>query len=153
MDIFFDNSKLESKAIKLFESGFNCTQSVLLVYSDYFDIKNETASNIACGFGAGMGRLQETCGAVTGAYMVIGFYAGKKNIKDQDKKENAYLMIQTFNERFLEKQKSTNCKTLLNCDLRTDEGKRQFRDKNLKKTVCEKCINDSIKLINEILNK
>jgi C_GCAxxG_C_C family probable redox protein len=153
MGKIFDNTMLEGDSIELFESGLNCTQSVLSVYSDYLNIENKMALNIASGFGAGMGRLQETCGAVTGAYMVFGLFAGRKSSDNQEKLENTYLMVQAFRDRFLEKHNSTDCRELLNCDLRTEEGKEYFVDKNLKTDICKKCISDSIGLINEILNK
>ncbi|MCL2797413.1 MAG: C-GCAxxG-C-C family protein, partial [Firmicutes bacterium] len=56
-----------SKAVELFNSGCNCAQAVFSVYCDELEIDKETALKIAHGFGAGMGRLQEVCGAVTGA--------------------------------------------------------------------------------------
>ena len=64
------------KAVDLFENKYNCAQSVLTAFGPQFELEPEITLKIACGFGAGMGRLQETCGAVTGAFMVIGL---KKN--------------------------------------------------------------------------
>jgi len=65
-----------SKVIEAFREDKNCSQAVLLGFADRFSIREEHALSIASGFGAGMGRLQKTCGAVSGAYMVIGLYAG-----------------------------------------------------------------------------
>ena len=151
MDKILDNKQIEEKAIKLFNAGFNCSQSVLSAFSDKLKLDNETALKVASGFGAGMGRLQSTCGAVTGAYMVFGVYCGNKYINNGERKEKSYLMVQEFNHRFVKKHKTTDCKTLLNCNLTTEEGQKQFSDKNLLDTVCRNCIKDSIRLISEQL--
>jgi len=153
MDKIPDNKQIEEKAIELFNSGFNCSQSVLSAYSENLKLDNETALKVASGFGAGMGRLQSTCGAVTGAYMVFGVYCGNKFINNGERKEKSYAMIQDFNSRFVEKHNTTDCKTLLKVDLTTEEGQKQFRDNNLLDTVCRKCIRDSIELINEQISK
>jgi C_GCAxxG_C_C family probable redox protein len=67
-----------SNAINRFRSGLNCSQAVLTAFSDDLSFDDDLALCISCGFGSGMGRLQETCGAVTGAFMVMGMHNGKK---------------------------------------------------------------------------
>ena len=131
------------------DAGFNCSQSVLSSYSDSMDFDKELALGVSCGFGAGMGRLQQTCGAVTGAYMVLGIYCSKKFKDNGDRKAQSYLMIQAFNKRFLEKHKTTDCGSLLNCDLKTEQGQHYFRDNYLMENVCKVCIRDAIQIINE----
>jgi C_GCAxxG_C_C family probable redox protein len=63
--------KKEDKAIGLFKSGLNCAQSVLTAYAEELDFDKNLALSISCGFGGGMGRLQETCGAVTGSFTSV----------------------------------------------------------------------------------
>lgn len=152
MNKISDIKKIEEKALNLFNSEFNCSQSVLSVYSDFLNLDNKTALGIASGFGAGMGRLQGTCGAVTGAYMIFGLYCNNKFTDYGVGSEKAFLMIQYFNNKFVEKHKTTDCRLLLNCDLQTEEGQMQFHVNNLLEKVCEVCIKDSIQLINEQIN-
>lgn len=102
------NSQLEKNAINLFNSGYNCSQSVLSVFSQDVQMPNEKSFHIAAGFGAGMGRLQNTCGAVTGAYMVLGLYNGSKYETNQEVVENSFEMIQAF-----EKSLPKNTKQLI----------------------------------------
>ena len=149
MDSTFDLQLIQEKAITLFNSGLNCSQSVLSAFSDNLNLDNKIALSVACGFGAGMGRLQGTCGAVTGAYMVFGLYCSQKNVDNNEKKESTYLMIQNFHDSFVAKHKTTECRLLLNCDLRTEEGQKQLHIDNLLETICENCIKDSIALICE----
>ncbi len=54
-------------AVQLFQSGLNCAQRVLISFSEKLNFDKKLATAISLGFGGGMGRLQETCGAVTGA--------------------------------------------------------------------------------------
>lgn len=73
----FNTMSRADKAIDSFRAGNNCAQSVLLAFKDDFNFDENLASKISVGFGGGMGRLQEKCGAVTGAFMVIGLYSSK----------------------------------------------------------------------------
>lgn len=141
----------EEKAIRTFRSGLNCAQAVLTCYSDIFEFDFDFALNISAGFGGGMGRLQETCGAVTGSYMVMGIVNGKKYSDNATKKEVTYKMIQSFSEKFTSFNGSTDCRSLLKCDLRTEEGHRYAVENNLFGTTCEKCILDSVRILDEIL--
>jgi C_GCAxxG_C_C family probable redox protein len=143
---------IEEEAILSFKSGLNCAQAVLTAYSEEMNFDKKLALSISCGFGGGMGRLQETCGAVTGSYMVLGVYNCKKVTDNQDRQEKTYAMIQQFSKKFKQINGTTDCIALLKCDLKTEEGHRYAKDNNLFETVCEKCISDSIS-INEDLIK
>ena len=61
----------ENARLNMVESKMNCAQSVLTAFSDELGLDRNTALRLARGFGGGMGRTGKTCGAVTGAYMVI----------------------------------------------------------------------------------
>jgi C_GCAxxG_C_C family probable redox protein len=143
--------KREEKAIGIFRSGLNCAQAVLTAYADDLNINSDLAVNISCGFGGGMGRLQETCGAVTGSYMVLGIFNGNKYSDNKDKKEVTYSMIQKFSERFKSFNGTTDCKSLIKCDLKTEEGQRYAKENKLFDTICEKCISDSLIIIEDLI--
>jgi len=145
--------QIEEKAIEAFRSGLNCAQSVVTAYSDKLNFDNKLALSISCGFGGGMGRLQETCGAVTGSFMVLGIHNCRKFSDNKDRKEVTYSMIQEFSEKFKQINGTTDCMSLLKCDLKTEEGHRYLKENNLSEIVCEKCISDSIMIIDELLQK
>lgn len=148
-----DVEQLKSIAIDRFRYGFNCAQSVLGAFAEVLGIEENTANSITSGFGAGMGRLQKTCGAVTGAFMALSYNSSQKNNSNPEAKEEAILKIREFNARFLAKHNSTDCMTLLNCDLNTGPGQEEYEIKNLRASVCEKCIRDSILLTSELLKQ
>ena len=142
---------IDEKAITTFRSGLNCSQAVLTAYSDELNFDNNLALSVSCGFGGGIGRLQETCGAVTGSFMVLGIYNCKKFSDNKERKEATYSMIQKFSKKFIQINGTTNCLSLLKCDLKTEEGNRYAKVNNLFGTVCEKCISDSVSIINELI--
>jgi C_GCAxxG_C_C family probable redox protein len=142
---------IEEKAIETFRSGLNCSQAVLTAYSERLDFDNDLALSISCGFGGGMGRLQETCGAVTGSFMVLGIHTCKRYRDNKTRKEESYKLVQEFSRQFKQLNGTTDCIDLLKCDLKTEEGNRIAKEKNLFGTVCEKCISDSIGIIEELI--
>ena len=69
--------KKSEKAVEYFRNKFNCSQSVLTVFSNEYGLSENDCLKMACAFGGGMGRQQQTCGAVTGALMALGLKYGK----------------------------------------------------------------------------
>jgi len=139
------------KALSIFRSGMNCSQAVLTAFAEDFKFDDNFASEISSGFGGGMGRLQETCGAVTGAFMVLGIYASRKYSDKVERKDHTYALIQDFNKRFSAIHNTTNCRLILGIDLKTPEGRQQMTGQNLSETVCEKCVSDSVKILEELI--
>jgi len=145
-------NSLETKAISTFKAGLNCAQAVLASYSEKLKFDEEMALRVSCGFGGGMGRMQDTCGVVTGAFMVLGIYNCQKYTDNKDRKDKTYKMVRDFNEKFLAIHHTTNCKSLLNCDLSTPEGQQKVKDQNLHEKICEKCMSSSIQILEELMN-
>lgn len=143
-------SRSES-AVNVFRSGFNCAQAVFSAHAAGLGISENDALRIACGFGGGMGRLQETCGAVTGAFMLIGGRYGMTEKDDGAAKEKTYARVQRFAELFIQKNRSISCRTLLGCDLQSDEGRKYFKDHDLHETVCVKCVRDAVSILEHML--
>lgn len=137
-------------AIESFKSGMNCAQAVFTCFSENLGYDKELAVRTACGFGGGMGRLGETCGAVTGSYMVLGMINSKKFSDNNDRKEATYTMVRRFTEKFKAINGSAECRSLINCEIGTEEGYRFAVETNLFEKVCEKCIIDSIRIIEEL---
>ena len=138
-------------AATTFLKGFNCAQAVFSTYAQDFGIREYDALRISTGFGGGMGRLQEVCGAVTGAFMLIGCRHGMLEEKDTAAKEAAYGLVREFTQRFRRLHGSISCKELLGCDLTTEEGKNEFREKDLSNTVCLACVRDASRIVEEVV--
>jgi C_GCAxxG_C_C family probable redox protein len=134
-----------------FQQGFNCSQSVFSTFAEQMGVDRETALKIACAFGGGMGRLGETCGAVTGALMVIGLKYGMINAEDQAAKDKTYAVAREFMRRFNEQYGETTCKALLGVDISTPEGMAQAREQNLFHSICPNYVGDAVAILEEIL--
>jgi C_GCAxxG_C_C family probable redox protein len=145
--------EIEEKAIYSFHNGMNCSQSLVTAYADSLKFDPDMALSVAAGFGSGMGKMQKTCGAVTGAFMVLGISNSKKYPDNEDARTATNEMINRFTFYFESLHNSLNCKSILGCDLNTVEGERKFENLDLKKNVCSKCISDSIKLIDLLLEE
>ncbi len=143
--------KRRGKAILCYRSEFNCAQAVLSVFAEEFGVDTETAMRIACGMGAGMGRMAGTCGAVTGAFMVLGLRYGMTDPSRQEDKERTYELVRQFNQRFLARNGSALCRDLLGCDVSTPEGFEQAKSGNLMEEVCERVVGDAVEIVEEML--
>ncbi|MFA5420102.1 MAG: C-GCAxxG-C-C family protein [Bacteroidales bacterium] len=143
--------KKKENALNHFRSGNNCAQSVLRAFSEELKVESNITQSIASGFGGGMGKLQETCGAVTGSFMVFGLYNGQKYPKNQEQVEITNHMIRDFNKRFTAIHGTIICKKLLNADLNTVEGQQYIKDSHLMESICEKCISDAVTIAKEVL--
>ena len=109
-------SKYASKAAELFNQGYNCAQSVTAAFAEKMGMEFTAALKLSSSFGAGMGRLREVCGALTGAFIVMGCLYGNIDITDKAKKTEQYELVQSFAFKFKEKFGSIICRELLNLD-------------------------------------
>jgi C_GCAxxG_C_C family probable redox protein len=101
----------EAKA--LFRSGANCAQSVVGVYAKECGLDFDRAMQLSSSFGAGMGRLREVCGAVSGMLMVIGLKEGYCDVKNKAAKDKHYARVQALAAEFKSKTGSLICRELL----------------------------------------
>lgn len=139
------------EAISLFKKGFRCSQAILSTYGIQFGLDQELALKLASPFGAGMGSLGNTCGAVTGAFMVLGLKYGNSKVGEMKKKEKAYEITKEFVERFKSRNGTIMCKDLLNCDISTFEGRNKAVKEKIFIEICPKLVQDSAKILEELL--
>jgi C_GCAxxG_C_C family probable redox protein len=89
-------------AVEKKHCGLNCAQAVLCAYADIAGIDEETAIRLAAPFGAGMGNMEGTCGAITGAGLVLGLVS----------KGPATKQMRQIMNKFQERNGATQCKML-----------------------------------------
>jgi len=95
--------------------------------------------------------MGETCGAVTGALMVIGLKYGMTQAKDEAAREQTYKLAQELAARFKERHRSIICRELLGYDLSSPEGRKAAYDKGLFSTLCPQLVRDAAEIVEEIL--
>lgn len=140
------------EAKKQFEKGFLCAPAVLSTYSEQFGLEKALALKIACGFGAGIGRMGRTCGAVTGALMVIGLKHGQANLADVESREKTYKLVKEFVDKFTALHGSIECKELIGYDL-SDSGELKLaRESGVFGNKCPSFVYDSACILEDILH-
>ena len=131
----------------LFLSGYNCAQSVVLSFADDLKFSKELAQKMAAGFGGGMGKNQETCGAVTGAIMVLGMIKGEEVNNNDELKASAYGAVKDLTRDFVAAYKTTQCRELIGCDLNTPEGSAKFKEEKIMENVCAGCVKKAVQIV------
>ncbi|WP_367925887.1 C-GCAxxG-C-C family protein [uncultured Ruthenibacterium sp.] len=104
------------EAHRLFYSGYNCAQSVACAFAGDLGLPVETVAQMISGFGAGVGRLREVCGCISGMTFVYGFLRGYGTPDDPQAKTATYAAIQTLADTFRQRSGSIVCKELLGLD-------------------------------------
>ncbi len=138
------------QAKELFLSGNNCAQSVLLSFADEQKFSKELALKMAAGFGGGMGKTQETCGAVTGAIMVLGILKGEAVNNNDELKSETYGAVKELVKQFKVSFKTTSCREIIDCDLNTPEGAAKFKDEKIMEKVCAGCVEEAVRIVESI---
>ena len=88
------------------------------------------------------------CGAVTGAYMVIGMHYDPADLAV---KARIYEKVQQFTRLFIERHGESSCRGLLGCDVSSDQGKAMMKEKNLREIRCACFVRNAVEILEEIL--
>ncbi len=98
------------KAKEYFLTGRGCSQSVALAFCDEIGLDPALVERQTIGFGAGMGRLREVCGTVSGMTYVLS------NLYGNEGKASVYAMVQEVANEFKKQNGSIVCRELLGLD-------------------------------------
>ena len=139
-------TRADEAAEKIASSQMNCAQAVLTAFNEELGLEKSTALKIALPFGAGMGRTDGVCGAVAGAYMVLGLRS-YEGLTPVEKKEKVFALVGEFNRRFKALHRSIGCSELLDCSLGTSEGMASAKDKKLTSWVCPGLVADAVSIL------
>ncbi|MCC7145868.1 MAG: C_GCAxxG_C_C family protein [Phycisphaeraceae bacterium] len=132
----------------IFKSGLNCCQAVLLAYAAEHGLSRDDAMRVGSGFGGGMGNMAMTCGAVTGAIMVIGL---KHPRRDRATAEPSAQRVQQFAQRFCQQNRSLCCRELLGHDISTPDGKASARASGVFQAICPQLVRSAAGILEELL--
>ncbi len=125
---------------------------MLYAFRDESGLARDAALKIACGLGAGMGRKEEVCGAVTGGILVIGVKYGRGEKDDRTVQETTYAKTRELMDRFSAERGTFICRKLLHgCELTTAEGQQQFRENDLLNKICKPCVQSVVEILENIM--
>lgn len=143
------------KAIARHTSGFGCAQSVASVFAEEFGIDEVAAQKMALGLGGGISRQGEICGAVSGGVLVLGMKYGVSSMDGEANKaakEVVYGLDQKFVQQFKERMGAIHCNEILGFDMNDPEARAIGREQGIFATRCNKCIQDSVEILEKMLS-
>lgn len=121
------------------DKGFNCAQAVACTYCDLVGVDEATMFKMTEALGLGMGGMEGTCGAVSGACVLAGMKQSSGNLDAPDSKAMSYKLSREILDKFKSMNQSVVCKELKG----VDTG-RVLRP-------CSDCIMDAAKIAEEVL--
>lgn len=104
-------SRIE-KARENHRSGYNCSQAVACAYCDKVGIEEPSMYQMMEGFGLGMGSMEGTCGALSGAIAIASLKVSQELPEGSNQRTAVYKVTRTIIQSFREKNKSVICKEL-----------------------------------------
>ena len=141
----------KARALKQFnEQGGNCAQSVLAAFGPECGLEETACLRVAACFGAGIGRLGLTCGAVTGACMVLGLRHGHEMAEGPAGRDKVYGHVQEFTRRFRARFRHLDCAALTGCDMTTPAGRQSFADRGLHRGLCSTLVAGAAEILAEM---
>ena len=146
-------SAKSEKAKELFLKGYNCSQAVVGAFCEDLGLDFDTAMKLSSSFGAGMGRLREVCGAVSGMFILAGLKYGYADPCDKSAKTEHYKLIQDMAAKFKEQNGSIICRELLSLGDKKETYIPEDRTKEYyKKRPCVELVETAAKIAEEFLN-
>ena len=100
-------------AAALFCGGYNCAQAITVAFCDKTGLTKDQAAKLSSGFGGGMGRLREVCGAVSGMLLVLDLLYGYSEPGNDQVKMAHYTVVQQLASQFRDKAGSIVCREIL----------------------------------------
>ncbi|MBN2167737.1 MAG: C_GCAxxG_C_C family protein [Actinobacteria bacterium] len=116
-----DSVQVGEKAVGLFQSGMNCAESVLAANMEVHGVDEDWVPRVASGFGGGIARTGQVCGAITGAIMVLGWVYGRDCAGDDI--DSIHKLGQKLIDEFIDEYATTSCGMLIDIDLRNPEAR------------------------------
>ncbi len=132
-------NSIKEEALNLHSQGYNCCQSVCIAYADKLNIDKDILFKLSEGFGAGMGNLQGSCGALSAAVMIAGLINSGGIDAQRRTKAKTYRLVAEINKEFVEKAGSMYCK-----DIKGVGTGKVLRS-------CDGCIEDACDIIDNLL--
>ena len=144
-------SDRSDRAVQAFSGGLNCAQAVATAFAGDYGMDEAVVRKFACGFGGGLSHTGRTCGAVSGAVLVLGLARGTAVPGDREGKERCYALVREFLRRFGDRHGSVDCTALVGYDLSDPRGLEAARKAGVFSTRCTLYVRDAVEILEDIL--
>jgi C_GCAxxG_C_C family probable redox protein len=114
-------------------------------------LPRDTALRVAAGFGGGLARSGEVCGAVAGAVMALGLRHCGDPAEEPLSKEASYPAVREFLARFRAIHGSITCRELLGVDISAPGKLEQAREQGLFKSRCPLFVRSAAEIVESLL--
>lgn len=128
-----------SDCVALHNKGFNCAQAVACAYADLVDVDKQVLFAATEGLGLGMGGMEGTCGALSGACIICGLAKSGADLERPTTKKDTYKVSREIVARFSEASGATRCRDLKGAG--TGEVL----------CSCPKCIENAARILEEVV--
>lgn len=134
-----------------FKQGYNCAQAVALAFCEETGLSREQAARLASAFGGGMGRMREVCGALSGAFLVLGMLRGYERAEQSAEKAALYEQVRSLAARFREGNSSILCRDLIP-DASVRGAPEPRTQAYYERRPCACYVSDAARLLTELLS-
>jgi len=136
------------EAAQFFTDGKSCSQAVFAAFAPALGVDKPEALRLASGFGGGM-HVGATCGAATGAVLVLGMrYGGDDCAEDRRRVMSA---VESFFEHFRAEVGAVDCPDILECDVCSADGRAIVRERGLRDSRCLPAVRAAARILDEML--
>lgn len=118
-------------AVRLKHAGCNCCQAVLCAFAEESGLSEAQLKQLGAAFGAGMGCMEATCGALVGAQLLLGLkkFSGRPVMAE----------AKALHQNFTQKCGASICKDL------------KGRDTGIVLCECDDCVRNAAALVEEMI--
>ncbi|MFW5487913.1 MAG: C-GCAxxG-C-C family protein [Desulfovibrio sp.] len=123
-----DLTECIEQAVAFGQAGYTCAESVASAFAPVLGMATQDARRVVSGLAGGMGGHGATCGTVTAAICMLGWYFGPKTQEDVLGRQKVLGLTGEFMARYAERYGTTTCRELCTAgDPGTPEGGQAIR--------------------------
>ena len=141
------------EVVDLFDERYACGEAILMAFGPSFGLDRELCQRLALPLAGGMGHLAKTCGAVTGAMLVLGLHSTATLPDEMEPRVQTLGAVQQLVAEFTKRHGTMECATLLGVDISTEEGYAAFANSDLINTHCGCYVKEIAEMLEQILVK
>lgn len=138
-------------ALARFDSGFNCAQAVCSAFAPALGLDERLALKVAQAFGGGIAHRGETCGALSGAIIVLGLKYGKVEASDDAARDQTYAKVGQLFDGFAARHGSCLCRDLTGYNLSDPEQYLAAKEAAVFKRACPGYVRDAAEILEGLL--
>jgi C_GCAxxG_C_C family probable redox protein len=149
--------QLDEKVDKFMPIYRSCSVASFAALNEQFKLKADNAIPALMPFTGGLAMKAETCGAVSGALLAIGFFFEPKNQKEKEKTGSSMKYAGMFFDRFEKEFGSTRCKGVQehqygrSYDFLNPEEQKLFIEVSQKSGKCMEVVKKAVRIAGDII--